>query len=53
LLFGENVFTAVADGIAKLTAKAHAPKFALFLPVKVFADTFLRPDRIERRRHAA
>jgi hypothetical protein len=35
LLFGENVFTAVADGIAKLTAKAQAPKFALFLPVKV------------------
>ena len=41
LLFGENVFTAVADGIAKLTAKAQAPKFALFLPVKVFADTFV------------
>jgi uncharacterized linocin/CFP29 family protein len=41
LLFGENVFTAVADGIAKLTAKAQAPKFALFLPVRVFADTFV------------
>jgi uncharacterized linocin/CFP29 family protein len=41
LLFGENVFTAVADGIAKLTAKAQAPKFALFLPVNVFADTFV------------
>ncbi len=41
LLFGENGFTAVADGIAKLTAKAQAPKFALFLPVKVFADTFV------------
>ena len=41
LLFGENVFTAVADGIAKLIAKAQAPKFALFFPVKVFADTFV------------
>jgi encapsulating protein for peroxidase len=41
LLFGENVFTAVADGIAKLTAKAQAPKFALFLPVRVFSDTFV------------
>ena len=40
-LFGENVFTAVADGIAKLVAKAQAPKFALFLPVNVFADTFV------------
>lgn len=43
LLFGENVFTAVAEGIAKLTAKAQAPKFALFLPVKVFADTYIAP----------
>ncbi len=41
LLFGENLFTAVAEGIAKLTAKAQAPKFALFLPVKVFADAFV------------
>lgn len=40
LLFGENVFLAVADGIAKLIAKTQAPKFALFLPIKVFADTF-------------
>lgn len=44
LLFGENVFTAVAEGIAKLTAKAQAPKFALFLPVKVFADTYIAPS---------
>ena len=44
LLFGENVFTAVAEGIAKLTAKAQAPKFALFLPVKVFADTYVAPS---------
>jgi uncharacterized linocin/CFP29 family protein len=41
VLFGENLFSAVAEGIAKLIAKAQAPKFALFLPVKVFADTFL------------
>ena len=41
LLFGENVFTGVAEGIAKLTAKAQAPKFALFLPVRVFADTYV------------
>jgi uncharacterized linocin/CFP29 family protein len=41
VLFGENLFTAVADGIAKLTAKAQAPKFALFLPVRVFADAFV------------
>jgi len=40
LLFGENVFLAVADGIGKLTAKSQAPRFALFLPIKVFADTF-------------
>jgi uncharacterized linocin/CFP29 family protein len=44
VLFGENVFAAVADGIAKLTAKAQAPKFALFLPVKVYADTFVPPS---------
>jgi uncharacterized linocin/CFP29 family protein len=44
VLFGENVFSAVADGIAKLTAKAQAPKFALFLPVKVYADTFVPPS---------
>ena len=41
VLFGENLFTAVADGIAKLTAKTQAPKFALFLPVRVFADAFV------------
>ena len=44
VLFGENVFSAVAEGIAKLTAKAQAPKFALFLPVKVYADTFVPPS---------
>ena len=44
VLFGENIFSAVAGGIAKLTAKAQAQKFALFLPVKVFADTYLPPS---------
>jgi uncharacterized linocin/CFP29 family protein len=40
LLFGENVFSAVAAGIAKLSAKGQGPRFALFLPLQVFADTF-------------
>ena len=44
VLFGENIFSAVADGIAKLTAKAQAPKFALFLPVKAYADTYVPPS---------
>ncbi|BCT69556.1 encapsulin [Nitrosospira sp. NRS527] len=44
VLFGENIFSAVADGIAKLTAKAQAPKFALFLPVKTYADTYVPPS---------
>lgn len=44
VLFGENTFSAVAEGIAKLTAKAQAPKFALFLPVKVYADTYVPPS---------
>ncbi len=38
ILFGENLFSAVVQGIAKLTAKAQAPPFALFLPPTVFAD---------------
>lgn len=44
VLYGENTFSAVAEGIAKLTAKAQAPKFALFLPVKAYADTFVPPS---------
>jgi uncharacterized linocin/CFP29 family protein len=44
LLYGENTFSAVAEGIARLTAKAQAPKFALFLPVKAYADTFVPPS---------
>lgn len=43
VLYGENTFSAVADGIARLAAKAQAPKFALFLPVKAYADTFVPP----------
>lgn len=43
VLYGENTFVAVAEGIARLTAKAQAPKFALFLPVKAYADTFVPP----------
>lgn len=44
VLYGENTFSVVAEGIAKLTAKAQAPNFALFLPVKVYADTFVPPS---------
>lgn len=44
VLYGENTFSAVAEGIAKLTAKAQAPKFALFLPVKAYADTYVPPS---------
>lgn len=44
VLFGENVFSAVAEGITKLTAKAQAPEFALFLPSKVYADTYVPPS---------
>jgi uncharacterized linocin/CFP29 family protein len=43
-VFGENVFSAVADGIASLTRKAQAPNYALFLPTKVYADTFVPPS---------
>jgi uncharacterized linocin/CFP29 family protein len=44
VLYGENTFAAIAEGIARLTAKAQAPKFALFLPVKAYADTFVPPS---------
>lgn len=43
LLYGENTFSAVADGIAKLVAKSQAQPYALFLPTKAFADTFVPP----------
>jgi uncharacterized linocin/CFP29 family protein len=44
LSYGEKTFSAVAEGIARLTAKAQAPKFALFLPVKAYADAFVPPS---------
>jgi uncharacterized linocin/CFP29 family protein len=44
VLYGENTFSAVTDGISKLVAKAQAPNYALFLPTKVFADTFAPPS---------
>lgn len=43
-IWGENIFSAVTKGISLLTAKAQAPKFALFLPVKAYADTFVPPS---------
>lgn len=43
VLWGENTFTAVADGISKLVTKGQAPEYALFLPTKVYADTFAPP----------
>jgi len=44
VLYGENLFSAVAKGIVKLTAnKSQAPKYALFLPVNAYADTFVPP----------
>lgn len=44
VLYGENTFAAVAEGITRLTSKAQAGKFALFLPVKAYADTFTPPS---------
>jgi uncharacterized linocin/CFP29 family protein len=43
ILFGENVFSAVADGIAKLVGKAQAKPYALILPERVYANTFAPP----------
>ncbi|OQY99737.1 MAG: hypothetical protein B6D35_08680 [Candidatus Brocadia sp. UTAMX2] len=44
LLYGENTFSAVAEGIAKLVEKSQAPFYALFLPTKAYADTFVPPS---------
>jgi uncharacterized linocin/CFP29 family protein len=44
VVYGENTFTAVTQGIAKLVRKAQAPNYALFLPTTVFADTFAPPS---------
>ena len=43
VLWGENIFTAVADGISKLEAKGQAPEYALFLPRTAYADTHRPP----------
>jgi uncharacterized linocin/CFP29 family protein len=43
-VWGENVFSAVAAGIALLTSKAQAPNYALFLPTQVYSDTFVPPS---------
>lgn len=42
--WGENLFAKVAEGIAKLTENAQAPKYALFLPTQAYADTFVPPS---------
>ena len=42
--WGENLFSKVAEGIAKLTDQAQAPKYALFLPTQAYADTFVPPS---------
>jgi len=42
-IYGQNVFKAVADGIAKLVDRGQAPNYALFLPTLVYADTFVSP----------
>jgi len=42
--YGEETFTAVAEGISRLVAKAQAGPYALFLPTTVYADTFIPPS---------
>jgi uncharacterized linocin/CFP29 family protein len=44
VIYGENVFSAVAAGIARLVSKGQAPNYALFLPTRVYADTFVPPS---------
>ena len=44
VIYGENVFSAVVEGIAKLVSKGQAPNYALFLPTGVYADTFVPPS---------
>lgn len=44
-VFGENVFSAVAEGRAILNSKAQAQNYALFLPTKVYADTHVPPSK--------
>jgi uncharacterized linocin/CFP29 family protein len=42
--WGENIFSAVAEGRAQLTRKAQAPMYALILPTEAYADTFVPPS---------
>ncbi len=44
VLYGENTFSAVAEGISKLVKKSQAPFYALFLPTTAYADTFVPPS---------
>ena len=44
VIYGENVFSAVVAGIASLVSKGQAPNYALFLPTRVYADTFVPPS---------
>ena len=40
LEYGENIFTAVAAGIAQLTEDGQGPEFALFLNTREYAESF-------------
>ncbi|MDV6297235.1 encapsulin [Rhodococcus aetherivorans] len=44
VIYGENTFAAVTDGIARLNAKGQALNYALILPTAVYADTFVPPS---------
>jgi uncharacterized linocin/CFP29 family protein len=44
VIYGEGIFSAVVAGIAKLVSKGQAPSYALFLPTRVYADTFVPPS---------
>ncbi len=44
LIYGENTFSAVTEGIARLTSKGQAPNYALILPIKAYADTYVPPS---------
>ena len=43
VIYGQKLFAAVVNGIAKLTAKGQAPPYALLLPTKVYADSYAPP----------
>ena len=42
--YGEETFSAVTAGIAKLVAKGQAQPYALVLPTGIYADTFVPPS---------